>query len=92
MSLHELFTRHPADVGETYGQHSRFAAVIGLKMLWGGAACLAHAAFPFLCQSTGSSVIRDLHRTLDTHRPSQAAAQPAGRGAPAERWELDYSV
>ena len=58
------FTRHPGEVGETYGEHFSAAAGFGLRMIAGGIACLVHAVLPFLFVRTGSEVIRGLNATL----------------------------
>ena len=52
------FTAHPASVGETYGEHFRFALGFGVRMTLGGLAAMIHAVFPFLFVTTAS-------RTLD---------------------------
>lgn len=57
------FTEHPAAVGESYGEHFRFASGIGLKLLAAGVAALLHALLPFLFKSTASTVVLDLART-----------------------------
>ena len=66
------FTAHPHDVGETYLEHGCFAGRYGIKMTLGGIAALLHAVFPFLFQTTGSRITRELTRTLD----ESAARQP----------------
>jgi len=55
------FLDHPRSVGETYGQHLRFAGGVGIEMLAGGLACIAHGLFPFLFVRTGSATIQRLH-------------------------------
>jgi hypothetical protein len=50
------FTTHPASVGETYGQHCRFALRFGTRMLLGGAAAMVHAFFPFLFVTTAGRI------------------------------------
>ncbi len=42
------FTAHPASVGQTYGQHLRFALTFGARMTLGGLAASLHGLFPFL--------------------------------------------
>ena len=61
MSLIAAFRRHPATVGETYGEHLAFASGIGGRLLLAGAACLLHGLFPFLFERTGSRAIIELH-------------------------------
>lgn len=50
----KLFTKHPNSVNETYWSHLLFALSFGFSMVKGGVACLIHAIFPFLFQTTGS--------------------------------------
>ena len=68
------FTAHPRQVGETYLQHGFFACRYGLKMLAGGAAAFLHGLFPFLFETTGSRITRELNAMLERAR-SQAAAR-----------------
>ena len=58
------FTKHPHEVGETYGEHFSNAFRFGLTMIGGGIACLVHAIFPFLCERTGSETVRGLNGRL----------------------------
>ena len=69
------FTAHPSDVGETYLEHCVFACRYGAKMTLGGLAALAHGLFPFLFQTTGSRITRELADTLE----KSAARARAGR-------------
>lgn len=62
------FTKHPQDVGETYGEHFTVATRFGFAMLRGGLACLVHAVLPFLCTTTGSQTVRRLHERMVTNR------------------------
>jgi hypothetical protein len=57
----DAFTRHPATVGETYGEHLSFASGIGSRLILAGLACLVHGFFPFLFERTGSRTIIALH-------------------------------
>ena len=59
------FTAHPHDVGETYLQHGGFACRFGAKMTLGGIAAFVHGLLPFLFQTTGSRVTRELNATLE---------------------------
>jgi hypothetical protein len=70
----KAFTEHPASVGETYFQHMRHSMSFSLKMIGGGFACMAHAFFPFLCVTTGSSQIRSLHDRMVVNRDKQTPA------------------
>jgi hypothetical protein len=75
MSLRRLFTEHPESVGESYLQHASVATSFGLRMLFGGIACLLHAIFPFAFRRTGSECITELHERMVTHRTASAGAQ-----------------
>ena len=58
------FTKHPTEIGESYGEHASAAARFGLKMIGGGIACLIHAICPFLFERTGSQTVDELNRKL----------------------------
>jgi hypothetical protein len=76
------FTRHPAAVGETYGEHLVFASGIGSRLILAGAACLLHGIFPFLFERTGSRAIIDLHtRVTSGARAHQATAAAEAKPA-----------
>ena len=74
------FTKHPRDVGETYGEHFVVASSFGYAMIRGGLACMVHAVLPFLCTSTGSQTVRRLHERMVTNR----VRHPAPMAAPTE--------
>lgn len=59
-----MFTEHPKSIGETYFQHLGVALRFGSKMIIGGTACIIHAIFPFLFQTTGSRFIEELHENF----------------------------
>ena len=77
MSLHKLFTEHPASVGETYFEHLGAAASFAGWMLVATLACFIHAIFPFLCVTTGSSIIKRLHDRMVVNRARIAGATNA---------------
>ena len=56
------FTAHPASVGETYGQHFRFALRFGAKMTAGGLAAIVHSLLPFCFVTTASRISDELVR------------------------------
>lgn len=78
-SVTDLFTRHPASVGETYGEHLGMAASFGWRMVLGGLACLIHAVFPFLFAQTASNHVRCLHEQMvvKRHRLDRLGAPPS---------------
>jgi len=68
------FTAHPASVGETYGEHYRFAFRFGAQMTLGGIAAMIHALLPFLFITTASRTLDGLN-SLRT-RGARADAAP----------------
>jgi hypothetical protein len=70
------FTAHPHSVGESYLEHGLFACRYGAKMTLGGLAALLHGVFPFVFQTTGSRITRELNAALDA---SRARAQARSR-------------
>jgi hypothetical protein len=73
-----IFSRHPATVGETYTEHFRFATRFGLRMITGGLACCVHGVLPFVFETTGSRTVRALHARVATGR-----GMPQARPSPA---------
>ncbi|MBO9713730.1 DUF6356 family protein [Sphingomonas sp.] len=66
--LHRLFLDHPRSVGESYREHLVVAAGFGAMLFAAGFACMIHAILPGLFRTTGSDIIRRLHRHMVTHR------------------------
>ncbi|NMG40468.1 hypothetical protein GRZ55_14565 [Chelativorans sp. ZYF759] len=60
-----LFTAHPQTVGESYFEHMRFALWFSSRLLVAGGAALVHALLPFLCETTASRIIRELHQRIE---------------------------
>ncbi len=58
------FTRHPTEIGESYGAHLASASGFGLRMTLGGIACMIHAVVPFLFVHTASRTMDRLHRRM----------------------------
>jgi hypothetical protein len=71
--IRRLFLDHPRSVGETYGEHLRFAGGFGLVMIGGGLAALAHALVPVLFPRTGSRALARLNERLEASRNAAAA-------------------
>jgi len=77
MSPLDAFTRHPAAVGETYGEHFVFATGVGGRMVLAGLACMLHGIFPFLFERTGSRAILDLHSQVTAGARAKLTAPEA---------------
>ena len=71
------FTAHPRSVGESYAEHCAFACRYGIRMTLGGLAAVMHGLFPFLCQTTGSRITRELVATLEASAARMRARQEA---------------
>ena len=69
-----LFTQHPSEVGETYGEHLVHASSFGFRMILGGLACMLHGIFPFLFVKTGSRQIASLHDRMVLNRTKLPSA------------------
>ena len=87
------FTAHPASVGETYGEHCRFAFGFGVRMTVGGIAAMIHAVFPFLFVTTAGRARQLNARARRATRPDVRSTHrhPADRarrhrGKPRVRW------
>jgi hypothetical protein len=72
MMIMRLFTAHPRDVGETYGEHFGVAAAFGLRMVAAGLACLVHAVLPFAFVTTASRTVRELYARMAARHVSPA--------------------
>jgi hypothetical protein len=57
----KLFTDHPASVDETYFGHMAFAGWFASRLFLAGGAALVHAFLPFLCETTASTIVRELY-------------------------------
>jgi hypothetical protein len=68
----ELFTRHPAAVGESYTEHMEVAAGFGVRLFLASLACFVHAVLPFLFERTGSNAVQFLHGRMITNRMRHA--------------------
>jgi hypothetical protein len=72
----DAFNRHPAAVGESYGEHLAQAAAFGAAMVVAGLACLVHAIFPFWFEKTASLCVKRLHARMDARLRTENTRQP----------------
>lgn len=68
MPIAYLFHKHPASVGESYCQHLQHASAFGLRMIFGGVACIVHGLLPFVFIRTGSQQVATLHDRMVLNR------------------------
>ena len=78
MASRNIFTAHPATVGETYFGHMAFAAWFASRLGMAAGAALVHAFLPFVFETTASRIVRELYER--THRRG-AGAPVTGEGA-----------
>ncbi len=71
---------HLAEAGETYLDHLRFAAGVGLMLVAAGLACVIHGLLPALCTKTASRTVDELKR-LFAERDAFASALAESSGA-----------
>ncbi len=71
--IRRLFTEHPASVNETYFEHLCAAMSFATVMAVATLACLVHAFLPFLCVTTGSRKITELHDRIVANRVTHPA-------------------
>ncbi|ODU21766.1 MAG: hypothetical protein ABS87_05275 [Sphingomonas sp. SCN 67-18] len=83
--MNKLFRDHPAEIGESYGEHFRVAVGFGCRMIGGGAACLVHALVPALFMTTGSRTVKALYGQMVAKR---AALREANIEAQAIEWVI----
>ena len=80
--MQHLFKDHPASVGESYFEHMGSAFGFAARLLGASFACFVHGLFPFLCTSTGSAMVKDLHQRMITARHRHEATGDDGAIAP----------
>ena len=70
--LGELFRDHPKSLGMSWAEHGAGAAVIGLRMIGSGLACIVHAAVPALFTQTAGKTIMSLHDHMVSRKAGAA--------------------
>ncbi len=63
------FTRHPASVGESYGEHFGVATRFGATMILGGIGAILHGVFPWMFETTGSRTVTRLYQQISGRSP-----------------------
>jgi hypothetical protein len=74
IKMRNLFTEHPASVGETYFEHMGQAMSFSAAMFFGSLVCLLHALLPWLFLKTGSGIIQGLYERMVAHRVTETGA------------------
>ena len=70
----QLFTDHPASVGETYTEHFGVAIRYSGTMFKAAFCALVHAFLPFLFEKTASGIVRRMVADMDRRTAKPAAA------------------
>ncbi len=63
-TVSRAFSAHPASVGESYFEHTRFALRFSNRLLLAGGAALVHAVLPFMFEKTASRLICEMHNDI----------------------------
>lgn len=63
------FTRHPASVGEGYGEHFGVATRFGATMILGGIGAILHGVFPWMFETTDSRTVTRLYQQISGRAP-----------------------
>ena len=72
--LLSAFIDHPASVGESWGEHFRFAIGFSLTLFAAAGAALVHALLPFAFQKTASRLVARLYER--THNRGSRSVAP----------------
>ncbi len=72
MAISDIFTRHPASVGQTWVQHCRFALSVSRTLTVAAVAAAVHAVVPALCETTASRAVDRLHAQIHGLRDADA--------------------
>ena len=72
MAIGDIFTRHPASVGQTWVQHCRFALSVSRTLTVAAVAAAVHAVVPALCETTASRAVDRLHAQIHGLRDTDA--------------------
>jgi hypothetical protein len=67
--VYNLFTNHPHSQNMTYINHLCIALKLSVKMGYGSFCLFVHSLFPFLYETKGSNIIKELYYKIDNHRP-----------------------
>jgi hypothetical protein len=89
--IKQLFTEHPASVGETYGEHLVAAGGFSGRLFIAAMVCGVHALLPFLFEKTGSAIITELHDKMVANRVRAGKSAPAAPGPAASASLADHS-
>src|SRR3954463_7151447 len=102
MQIRELFTSHPASVGETYGEHMRVALSFAGPLAKATDAALVHAFLPFLFTTPATRTVKRLYDRMTRrcaacpkaalHRPDLVAARRPGLSSAVGRGSIDYVI
>ncbi len=73
MAITNVFTAHPATVGESWAGHARFALSTSGMLAGAALAAAIHAVVPCLCETTASRTIDRLHAMVHGSRSDGGA-------------------
>jgi len=66
--LFKLFSDHPKSINESYLRHMTAAGYYGFKMIFAGFACIVHAVFPFIFESSASDCAKEINEAVEKRK------------------------
>lgn len=79
--LDRWFLAHPRSVNESYLEHQACALKFSGSLLKASAICFVHALVPALFERTGSTMVKQLHQEMVTHRMRRPALSDASEAS-----------
>jgi|KBSSwiStaDraftv2_1062776.scaffolds.fasta_scaffold718652_2 hypothetical protein len=73
-AVSRLFNDHPRSLGMTWASHGAGAAIIGVRLVGAGIACLVHSIVPAWFTQTAGRTVTDIYD--DIARRKAGAANP----------------
>jgi hypothetical protein len=87
MNIRLLFTKHPAELGETYLRHLATALLYCSTLAAAFVVCLIHAFFPFLFENTGGNLINKLATSV-SKRTKRKCGCSNNKPVKTESWDV----
>ena len=83
MAIIDVFTKHPASVGESWAEHARLALSTSGLLAGAALAAAVHAVVPALFETTASRTVDELHARVYGPRCSGPAMIDPMEAVPA---------
>ncbi|MEO6582470.1 MAG: DUF6356 family protein [Sphingomicrobium sp.] len=70
--MRRLFNDHPTSLGMTWASHGAGAAVIGVRLITAGIACLIHSIVPAWFTQTAGRTVTDIYDDIAQRKAGAA--------------------